>query len=979
MKLEDFKEFFKNVNGYNPFLWQIRLMEEVMSKGWPSIISMPTSAGKTSVLDIALFNLAAQAELSPAERTAPVRIIYIVDRRVVVDEAFERAMRIKRAVEEASEDSGILFSVGVNLKKINMEENHSAVDVIRMRGGLPREKLFISDPLKPTIIISTVDQIGSRILFSGYGVSDSMKPVHAALVGADSLIVLDEAHLSRPFSETLARVSEYEGGKWHDVPVAKPLKFVEMSATPHSETGSVFKLSDDDLRDVNLSIRITCEKPTELIDLKIRHDSMKDARRFFCEQIVSESVRIMKSLSDKSPSPPTVGIMVNTVATAREVFELLPESPNYDKTLLIGRNRPYANNSIMNSILPRIKSDRKPEDNGKPLFVVSTQSLEVGADVDFDGLVTQAASYDSLRQRFGRLNRLGKRPYASGVIIKPDYGKLLPLDPVYGDAEDETWKWLVSSGTRVHKKGAATIDMGSIKLDSIKPEPQSLAKMLLSAPLPPVLTPSQMDILIQTNPAPAIHPHIPFFLHGAEKQQEDVQVVWRANIPELIENESDDYIIKTIASLPPSHGETISIPLRALVSFLNANIEENVADVEGLSTSERSPTNNRGRYAVRWRGPDESQIVDPDEILPGDVIVIPASYGGADIYGWNPESGSHTDDIAEISRLWEDGTSPLRIQKVLARGWFNKGDNEASIAKLENIIDDGLQRYREGEDIRTISSEIIEAIIAADNVKQEILALLNDLREDFTVYVYPDLDNVLGMVLASMPKTNSAEFTDEDDTSSIAMQVTLERHSMQVAQKAQDYANLTGLPVSLVSDVALAGKFHDLGKADPRFQTWLRGGESGVESEELLAKSGHFIVNDRVSMERSRYAAGLPRGLRHECYSYAIVVSNESMIREAYDRDLVLYLVGTHHGYGRPLHKSVKDEGIENLLFNFDGKQLSFKGTHRLDFLDSGWPELFWSLNRKYGYWGLAYLETLVRLSDHEVSRSYANLRRMTK
>ncbi|MBI4474915.1 MAG: hypothetical protein HY646_19755 [Acidobacteria bacterium] len=81
----------------------------------------------------------------------------------------------------------------------------------------------------------------------------------------------------------------------------------------------------------------------------------------------------------------------------------------------------------------------------RPLIVVATQCIEAGVDVDLDGLITEIAPLDALRQRFGRLNRAGRdiTPYASIV-----YTKTRDDDPIYGSALKPAWEHLTKLRTR---------------------------------------------------------------------------------------------------------------------------------------------------------------------------------------------------------------------------------------------------------------------------------------------------------------------------------------------------------------------------------------------------------------------------------------------------------------------------------------------------------------------------------------------------
>ena len=144
-----FRQWFKSVWDYGPFPWQVAL-----AKKWPDAIAVPTGAGKTAAIDAWLYR--------HQHGDAPRRLWYVVDRRVLVDGAYERA---KQLVEQTDAD----------------------VDVIRLRGGVFDDSVM-PRPDRPAIICSTVDQFGSRLLFRGYGVGRSSLPLHAALAGTDSLV-----------------------------------------------------------------------------------------------------------------------------------------------------------------------------------------------------------------------------------------------------------------------------------------------------------------------------------------------------------------------------------------------------------------------------------------------------------------------------------------------------------------------------------------------------------------------------------------------------------------------------------------------------------------------------------------------------------------------------------------------------------------------------------------------------------------------
>ena len=64
-----------------------------------------------------------------------------------------------------------------------------------LRGELADNEEWSKLPFRPGVIVGTVDIIGSRLMFSGYGDGAYDRPRHAGLLGNDTLIIFDECHL----------------------------------------------------------------------------------------------------------------------------------------------------------------------------------------------------------------------------------------------------------------------------------------------------------------------------------------------------------------------------------------------------------------------------------------------------------------------------------------------------------------------------------------------------------------------------------------------------------------------------------------------------------------------------------------------------------------------------------------------------------------------------------------------------------------
>jgi len=924
MKAADFGAFHLAVHGRAPFDWQQRLLEQVVrQRAWPSVLDLPTGAGKTTCLDIAVFALALDSE--SATPWCARRIAMVVDRRVVVDQVAERGRRLAQAL--LNPGGAVVGEVARRLGAMSREQ--APLAVYTLRGGIPKDDGWARTPDQPLIIASTVDQLGSRLLMQGYGVSAGMAPVHAGLIGNDTLLLLDEVHLSGPFAETLEALQRLRSRF-----VRTRFQCAFLSATPVAQVSEPFKLSGaDTAEDSVLGKRLRAPKPAMLAEAAGR------------TALESQCVDAARDLIARHN---TVAVVLNRVGSALTVARQLQEclKDEADVEVLTGRMRPIDRDALVARLKPRILAGRRRDEVARPLIVVATQCVEAGADFDFDALVTEAASLAALRQRFGRVDRLGEYGKAEGLIIRDRAGK---NDPIYGKALDETAAWLKE---HLDKK-RRSIDFGPLNLPSASAE--ELELMRGPEKHAPVLLPAYLDLWAQTGPAPELVPEVSLFLHGPESGPPDIQVIWRADVePEM----PAELLVEVISAIRPSSLEAVSVPFGAARRWLSKSASEDgeIADLEGITGDDEAIEGDQ--HVFRWRGED-SAVVPVEALRPGDTVIVPAGRGGLWRGCFSPECREPVRDLAEQGALLARGRAMLRVQPEVLSGL---GLPRAA-ARDPEALEDALEGLQGNEPWMKPWAERLR--------KRGRPFVVTSGETGWSCLDGGLIGRAALRVLAIDPEADVT--TDDEESSFLGRSVPLDEHSADVRAFARDFAATLKLPKPLASDLELAGWLHDIGKADRRFQLLLRRGDpiEFFKDERPWAKSA-LTPGARYEQRLAQRKSGYPSGTRHEVQSVAMLEAHRSeLVQRAHDPELVLHLVASHHGHCRPFAPPVLDEepvdvALEHGDWKF-GPVSSANGLHRLD---STIADRFWRLVEKYGWLELCWLEAVLRLADHRASEA---------
>src|SRR5437868_5901572 len=885
-----FQARFRALTGYNPFPWQIELFATCVAKReFPQSCNLATGLGKTSVIAIWLIALMDHPE------SVPRRLVYVVNRRTVVDQTTDEVMNIR-----------------ANLSNLEDRPNNvRELKISTLRGQFADNQEWSADPSCPAVICGTVDMIGSRLLFNGYGVGFKARPLHAGFLGQDVLVVHDEAHLEPAFQDLLIAIkkAQWEDERSQPMPWRK-LRVMELTATSRQNGAEGQKKNSFGLTDEEKDPpEVIPDPPTEPIHLVWRRLTAKKCLDLHVVGTEKGAVakRIADFAADYQDKQNTVLIFVRTLEDVEAVQKELEKKTTCKIILLTGTMRGKERDELVHQqSFKRFLKDSTP---GETVYLICTSAGEVGIDISADHMVCDLSPFDSMVQRLGRVNRYGDGNATIDVVYSAAFDEKDKLSPVRKKTL-ELLKQLPPSRegedeSTTRRRNASPKALGDLRQRTDLP--CNIEEAL--TPVPTILPVT--DILFDAWALTTIRGKLPGrpavepYLHGiSEWQPPETYVAWRQEVWELRREFTDEedqeqfqeFVTELLEDYPLKPHEL----LRDSTCRKNSGIRDKLvrlAEKHGDLPVWIQDANGTVSVTLLSKVAD-LPLVNCTVILPPEAgglkVTDGRSTGLFDGSDYVPEHRNNYD----VADLWEDDKGPLR-----KRIW--QGDNKPTGMTLEREI-----RFEDLEDEDAGPPKVWRWFVRKPEAANE--------RSKEAHKLQPHLDDAKGCATHIVGRLFEAES-------------------------------------DIAKAVILAAWCHDLGKNRER---WQRSLGSDYYPDEVYAKSGS--LNGRPPLRprdflrdhyRHEFGSVLDLALGDESqphYGEFIKMSPEM-------QDLVLHLIAAHHGRARP-HFPV-EEAFDHKHKEPAAKELAIEV-----------PQRFARLQRKYGRWGLAYLESLVRAADYIAS-----------
>ena len=1013
-----------------PYQWQIRLMLYVAGHGhWPQGIGAPTASGKTCVIDIHVF-LNAMAGLVSAEGSAesqklagvplqriPRRLALTVNRRSLVDDQFDEASALQKRIQAENNESDKLdiYRKGLDLRSaindgLQPESPSSRMIAVELRGGVSPDREWRYYPQTCAVICATPDMFGSRLLFRGYGTSRTMRSMEAGLLAYDTVLIVDEAHLSRQLLKTARQVARIENmAKKPLVRQIAPLQVVETTATPASDdTHDAVSVEEADF-DIDSALKKRLCTPKFVfasLDFKKPKDEI-DAIVSKCVELIHDNEEADR-LNDSDPH--VLGCVLNTLDKGKAVAKALAkqckkEGIHRPIDVYVGPMRAYDKHKVVEKL--RNLSSMDPQD--APCCIIGTQTLEVGIDVDFANMVTEIAPGSALGQRAGRVNRRGMRPEGSLHVFGLDLQQFnekkqaQQVSPYMPEDIYAAQDWLNS--LNMGKTAAPNISAWSLAM-SKSPIPGEKPGRLLFQRLEPWdvenLSVTDEDLCADISMADLQQGHsdLNIWLRddlGSEDREISVAV---RHLPW-----DDALAIKLLEVTQPENDELF--PIRkwyGLTKFFeeltNKNAKAEVVFEEETDSDKKIAHTVKVDHRVfRYRAsdPEGHRVVcmhnaKQGTVQSGDVLIFDDyekvfSTFSEGVAVFDPEGSETAVDVFN-----QCGSSVLITDSATHNGTgIDKAFQRIREIEEEDLSRNGEEVSEAAEEDMQKSLQVLRAAAVEESVEggeHEECSLILRADEDFEIRyvdvngnaIQRDVQWVVSSASENVPNSESdQEILTPGKEKTLFLGGGLnnsdghrrkEGHQDHVACRAQALGALVGLDPTMVEDLRIAGEYHDEGKKDERFQKLLRN-DRKTKDGELRAKSRFLMSHSRERELRNTYEL---HGWRHEQRSVAefqCACENHEQLKalSEFDKQLIERLIGTSHGHGRATFRYETAYLLPQEKYDFLNVSPELNDISKRLFDSGEWETIIDHTNQRYGFWGISYLEALLRAADITCSK----------
>jgi CRISPR-associated endonuclease/helicase Cas3 len=157
-------------------------------------------------------------------------------------------------------------------------------------------------------------------------------------------------------------------------------------------------------------------------EISVDRDVFRAFRRHRLEIIDGNafSDKVFNLIKSEFSKGKAVLVGINTVKTSQKISEMLIEALGKQNIVLI-HSRFTARDRLKKE---KFIQERVGVKEGKPfpIVVIATQVVEVSLDLDFDTIITEPAPLEALIQRFGRVNRQGRKGIVPVRVLTDSIG-----------------------------------------------------------------------------------------------------------------------------------------------------------------------------------------------------------------------------------------------------------------------------------------------------------------------------------------------------------------------------------------------------------------------------------------------------------------------------------------------------------------------------------------------------------------------------